>query len=63
MNRSTHPDQLFDHKWRFFLREIESIQPPILGEESEKKKSRIWTSNQRLKSLPANQYRISTDDT
>ena len=37
MNRSTHPDQLFDHKWRFFLGEIESIQPPILGEESEKK--------------------------
>ena len=37
MNRATHPDQLFDHKWRFFLREIESIQPPILGEESEKK--------------------------
>ena len=36
MNRSTHPDQLFDHKWRFFLGEIESIQPPILGEESEK---------------------------
>ena len=57
MNRATHLDQLFDHKWRFFLGEIESIQPPILGQESEEK-----IFNQRLKSLPANQYRISTED-